>query len=288
MKIKQSGLAGWSPAAEFQQSFENIEGYKGLEEAIEIVSSLPTQRGEGTIYSYPDVSSHSNKDAWFNASKQLQEHVEQCEEKATLLVEFWASDAAVGAGELKLGLELFPAPPPSRRRSLQASNIMSLKYELSERLSARDLMALFGPTLTKFGLENAKDIENFLQIKMGALKDFQERNLLEEWILDAHEVEHGYSLFNGHPSYIMTKPPRGLSFELSNKSENFATEIIKEAENTFREEMNLPKIGEGWISETILYYALKGLFSTTRVEQHARPQWLGRQHLDVYLSHPAR
>ena len=59
--------------------------------------------------------------------------------------------------------------------------------------------------------------------------------------------------------------------------------IVRECENTVREEMDLPKIGEGWISETELYYQIKKAFPREIVIHHGRPAWLGRQHLDVYL-----
>ena len=58
---------------------------------------------------------------------------------------------------------------------------------------------------------------------------------------------------------------------------------IREAENEIRELNNIPKIGEGWISETELYYNLKNYFNNLKIIQHARPKWLGRQHFDIYF-----
>lgn len=59
--------------------------------------------------------------------------------------------------------------------------------------------------------------------------------------------------------------------------------ILREAENLLREKRNLPRIGEGWISETKLYQEIKNHFDNTAVVQHARPEWLKPQHLDVFL-----
>lgn len=64
---------------------------------------------------------------------------------------------------------------------------------------------------------------------------------------------------------------------------NETKRILRECENTVREEMDLPKIGEGWISETNLYYEIKETFPNEVVVHHGRPSWLGRQHLDVYF-----
>lgn len=59
--------------------------------------------------------------------------------------------------------------------------------------------------------------------------------------------------------------------------------IFRESENTVREEQNLPKVGEGWISETELYYKLINSFPEEKIIHHARPIWLGKQHIDIYF-----
>jgi len=60
-------------------------------------------------------------------------------------------------------------------------------------------------------------------------------------------------------------------------------ETYNEPENGIRALFGLPKIGEGWISETNLFYEIKSQFSDVVVFQHARPEWLEKQHLDIYL-----
>ncbi|MCZ4318406.1 hypothetical protein O4H26_05330 [Aequorivita viscosa] len=59
--------------------------------------------------------------------------------------------------------------------------------------------------------------------------------------------------------------------------------ILKLAEDAFREEIGMPKVGEGWISETELFYRISDYFKDDEVIHHASPKWLGRQHLDIYL-----
>jgi hypothetical protein len=59
--------------------------------------------------------------------------------------------------------------------------------------------------------------------------------------------------------------------------------ILKKAEDLYRAEIGMPKIGEGWISETELYYKIKEMFSDYEVIHHGNPSWLGRQHLDIYF-----
>lgn len=59
--------------------------------------------------------------------------------------------------------------------------------------------------------------------------------------------------------------------------------FIKDSENEWRKNNNLPEIGQGWIHESKLYEELKKTFYFLEVEQHARPKFLRRQHYDVYF-----
>jgi len=60
-------------------------------------------------------------------------------------------------------------------------------------------------------------------------------------------------------------------------------EKIRDSENDTRVKLGLPKIGEGWVSETKLYNLIKKELPYTPVIQHGRPDWLGKQHLDIWL-----
>jgi hypothetical protein len=64
---------------------------------------------------------------------------------------------------------------------------------------------------------------------------------------------------------------------------SFYERELRESENDLREIRGIPKIGEGWISETELYYHIKNEFSECKVHHHGKPKWLGRQHLDIYI-----
>ena len=61
------------------------------------------------------------------------------------------------------------------------------------------------------------------------------------------------------------------------------TAICNEIENEVRSEFGFSKIGESWVTETTLYYEIKEAFPDTKVVQHGRPEWLGLQHLDIWL-----
>ena len=54
-------------------------------------------------------------------------------------------------------------------------------------------------------------------------------------------------------------------------------------ENEIRKILGFKEIGEGWISETKLFYMIKERFKEFRVIQHGKPKWLGKQHIDIFM-----
>lgn len=59
--------------------------------------------------------------------------------------------------------------------------------------------------------------------------------------------------------------------------------LLREAENNLRLSIGGKRIGEGFISETNLYYRVKNHFPSLNVIQHGRPDFLGRQHFDIWI-----
>jgi len=82
---------------------------------------------------------------------------------------------------------------------------------------------------------------------------------------------------NPSVSFVSPSPAIGLALKATCK------QLLREAENLVREEAGLPRVGQGWIGETVLFHLLRDSFPTVKVLQHARPEWLAPQHLDVYL-----
>jgi hypothetical protein len=246
--------------------------------ACEVLDGLPKRRSVDSFYEFPETDSMENFQKWISASYRLEELA-----RVNRYVQMWASDAAVGSGDLERGLAIYPPVPALQRRSARSNSILSMKLALGKPVSGRDLLGLFGARLTPFGRENFEPIAEYLTIKIESAQTMERRDYLSEWAEDCHEIPHGYTLFNGHGSYVACKPPRGLTFDLSAKAEKLALRLFREAENVWREEQGIPKIGEGWVSETRLFYQIREAFTDQDVLQHASPSWLGRQHLDVYI-----
>lgn len=57
----------------------------------------------------------------------------------------------------------------------------------------------------------------------------------------------------------------------------------KEAENSVRERLSIPRIGEGWIGEAMLLKRVRALFPDEEVVHQGAPDWLGRQRFDIWM-----
>jgi hypothetical protein len=84
-------------------------------------------------------------------------------------------------------------------------------------------------------------------------------------------------------SQIKLNPNPRITHVIEKAIFNQCRVILKHAEDLYREAIGMPKIGEGWISETELFYKVSDSFPEHEVKHHASPKWLGRQHLDIYL-----
>ena len=54
-------------------------------------------------------------------------------------------------------------------------------------------------------------------------------------------------------------------------------------ENLVREQIGYPKIGDAWVSETMLYHIVEEIYPDTEIIRHHRPNWLEGLELDIYI-----
>jgi len=65
--------------------------------------------------------------------------------------------------------------------------------------------------------------------------------------------------------------------------QNADEKTFKEAENIVRKMVGYPLVGEGWVSETLLFHYIRDRFVDVEVAQHGRPDFLGDQHYDIWI-----
>lgn len=193
----------------------------------------------------------------------------------------WLSDCYVLLGEYRKALDTYPPIPISTRGATCTDDILSLKLQTGDHIAERDVVTLTGPKVTKWGRDHLDQIATYLDIMLRALEEHDGRNLLQEWTTSSHQ--YPYSVYRGTFQSSAANIP-AYSFSRNEEVVEFVREKTRDAENSVREEMNIPRVGEGWIGETELYYSVRDALSgTTEVIQHARPDWIGRQHLDVFI-----
>jgi hypothetical protein len=176
-------------------------------------------------------------------------------------------------------------------------------------------IALKGSQLTAFGKRNVNEVFNSLDImlnesfKLSFFEQFFEGyNFNQTQILKPYEFSfyEKYFLPNHTKDWDYWKNDREGVLEfahLSGSKGNLvfqkcgeckldfvyhsirkeASRLLREAENNYRVSMGAKKVGEAWISETELYYKIKKRLPKYEVIQHGRPNWLGRQHLDIWI-----
>ena len=59
--------------------------------------------------------------------------------------------------------------------------------------------------------------------------------------------------------------------------------FTKKIENIVRKEFGFKNVGEGWVSETILYQIVQRIFIEKEILRHHRPDWLEGLELDIFL-----
>jgi hypothetical protein len=189
----------------------------------------------------------------------------------------WQSDCYVAVGDFAAALEAYPVPKLGSRASMNIDKILTLKLAVGEPPSGFDLLTLFGPKVTKWAREHIVELAGLVDTMLTTHANTGQ--LLARWAAITHVNQWGYDLFSGR-AYISIK---NYSFSLNAEAEAFTKDIAREAENVLRKRRGIPAVGEGWVEETALFYAIKEALPTYRVHHHYTAQWLGRQHLDIYI-----
>jgi len=177
--------------------------------------------------------------------------------------------------------------------------VIEYEKKLNRKLLDGELMSKMAGIshLTEFGQNNIDQIKPFASDCLEEMEKKQEKDFFSLFFKDIE-----FSLFPqayykqfyvAESEYLHYKAIDDSQEKLSFRSPithvvekaifNQFRILLKKAEDLYRESIGVPKIGEGWISETELYYLIADSFPEHNVIQHGSPIWLGRQHLDIYF-----
>ncbi len=129
-------------------------------------------------------------------------------------------------------------------------------------------------------IEKKKSFFGFLKKPITETISEYNSSYYEDFFLSKAEYEHYKAIddYQAQSGYINSFP-----HVVEKSIFNQCRLILKQTEDLYRETIGMPKVGEGWISETELFYKISDYFKDEEVVHHASPKWLGRQHLDIYL-----
>ena len=195
----------------------------------------------------------------------------------------WISDTYAINGRYEEALESFPVLQLSSRAGIPTSKKLSLRLVLGSEPDPTEVLTLFGPKVTRFVREELDLVERYIGVLLREHNSHENRRLLDQWAEHSKRDAHGYPFYLGS---ILGNNHEELPFYwfcVSTLVEEFCLEVTRDAENAIRGDRGLPGVGEGWISETRLYYEVKEALPDRKVVPHASPSWLGRQHLDIFL-----
>lgn len=138
-----------------------------------------------------------------------------------------------------------------------------------------------GVYLTDFGKSKIDEIKNEV---VSLYKEFESEhsvNIIDDCTSVTPNNNCFLFKFYGSPSQKYVKMTTYWFHE--EKFDSYIPDVYRLAENRVRRKYNLPQIGEGWLSETQLYYEIKYVFTDCKVTQHAKLPFLKKQHLDVFI-----
>lgn len=92
----------------------------------------------------------------------------------------------------------------------------------------------------------------------------------EEGVISAQQAYNlTYTVKAEYKSYGFNYPELGVMFPVNNsKREQYLQLLMREAENMYRRNAGLQGVGEGWVSETLLFRRIEAAFPDTTVVQH--------------------
>lgn len=190
----------------------------------------------------------------------------------------WISDFYVIQGDYRRALESVKLP---------LDHHFSLKLLAQDHLTAFDIRNYFGQqSVTEFGRKHWRQLDPLINHRLREYEAIQGETILEKWAKQSRRM--GYRIFLDTREYYYFRElnlPFYIFYEdpaIGDYRELFA-DISRQAENEYRLSIGMPRISEGWIAETELYYAIRDAFPQLDVEHQASPEWLGQQHLDIFI-----
>lgn len=212
---------------------------------------------------------------------------------------YWLKDLYLLKGDYRGALESFTLLNPRKYYTMHANSVLNIKYHLGIDVSPIELLCI-NNNITKTGQAYFDEILKYCGIILNKNKLEKKEDFLK-YIGDKYKDLRicELPLFSGYMDWLGGRDPnagtlgnlyykqsyaiKGFEFYKIKDFNNFSLELCRDAENAVREDKDLPRVGEGWVSETELFYLIKNRYENLDVIMHYSDDWLGLQHLDVFI-----
>lgn len=271
---------------EGKMSLEQREFFQFLEKEI-IKQNYIDVQGQISylfVYVYKILSKRRNT-GYTNIYDELMSIAEAYyrEEQFFKLCKFWAADCLLANNEYGLYLEQTEPETPVGREKFVSNLRLNIQMICGLPINGVDLFKMASGKVSK---PTKKYLGLFKDLLVNAPEKYQID--FGGWLENAkndlrRKEDFRYNLFS---SSVLMHPHKELTLYFFDESSTLQEQVISLArtvENNLRESVGLPRIGEGWVSETELFYFLKNRFSQTSVVQHGKPEWLKKQHFDIWF-----
>lgn len=271
---------------EEQMSPEQRRFYRFLETEIRKEQYLDVQGQVSYLFVYVyKILAQRQAIGYMNVYNALMDIAEAYHHEKTFfkLCKFWATDCLLANNDYNLYLEQTEPETPVGREKLISNVRINVQMMIGIPVNGVDLFKMVSGRVTK---PTKKYLGLFRDILVNASDKCQVD--LVGWLENAkndlrRKEKFRYKLFS---SSVFLHPHQELDIYFFDESVSLQEQVVsfaRNAENDLRTNVGLPKIGEGWVSETELYYFLKKSFPETSVVQHGKPKWLGKQHFDIWF-----
>jgi hypothetical protein len=269
-------------------SREQLKFYKKVEKSLSKEKYIEVEENISYIFVfiYKLLQKYCNKDfsTLYRKLIYLSEIYAENEKVAEYCL-FWGHDCLLAENKLEVYLEKSEHKHPFGSWASKSDTRLNIQFHLNQQADIVDLVLLRNGRKNDLLLENEAIYRDSLYV---ANEKYITENgawfpkLLNE--LGKNSCKYEHSLFNGAPISVSNNLELKMyTFYTAEKVINEIKNVSREAENLVRDKLELPRVGEGWISETKLYKFLSEYFSQTMVIQHGKPRWLGRQHFDIWF-----
>ena len=239
-----------------------------------------------SIESTQDVPSAIDK---LNRIKKLYESYDKIKNSIT----YWTADLFYAVKDYESAICLYKSLLSLRNINTHLANdLLNIKYKLNMKTDAIEWLSL-NKKFTNFIADRYEDVQPYCDFVLSEERKYLKKDFLQ-YIMEKYSEAPEYLKY---PNYLFAGLVFGYDLQQKLGVENdfyvplylipevlkFGEKLSRDAENLLREKLEMPKIGEGWISETELFYKIKSSYPNYTVVHHYREKWLGKQHLDVYI-----